>query len=224
MELMKLLYLDTETAGLTPDHALLEVALLIEIDGKIEHELNIHLQPDPTDKIDQKALEVNHLTDEQLASSGRITTTEAYRRIKSVFLSYVNKYDKADKLFLVGQNTGFDHSFLSRLWEKNGDPYLGSFIHYHKIDLIALTAAFKMVGVLPSGDALPNMKLESLCKFFKLGDQTHTALDDIRKTREIFILYLSKMGYLKPFWYLANHANHQNCRQIDSQGAVPASP
>lgn len=80
------------------------------------------------------------------------------------------------------------------LWKRNHDDYLGSFVHYNKIDLIALTASFKLAGVLPSDERLPNMKLESLCKYFHLEAQAHDALSDIRQTREIF---LRMVGHLK---------------------------
>ena len=85
----------------------------------------------------------------------------------------------------MGQNVGFDYSFLLELWKRQGDDYLGSFIHYHKIDLIALTCTFKLAGAFEK--PLPNMKLETLCNYFSLTEQTHDALDDIRKTREIFL-------------------------------------
>lgn len=86
----------------------------------------------------------------------------------------------------MGQNVGFDYGFLQELWKRQGDDYLGSFIHYHKIDLIAITATMRLAGILPK-EKLPNMKLASLCDYFGLGEQTHDSMDDIRKTRDIFL-------------------------------------
>lgn len=106
--------------------------------------------------------------------------------MKSIFLTYVDRYNKEDKMYLMGQNVGFDYGFLLELWKRQGDDYLGSFIHYHKIDLIALTSMFRIAGILPK-EKLPNMKLESLCKYFGFSAQTHDSLSDIRQTREIFL-------------------------------------
>lgn len=115
----------------------------------------------------------------------RLEPIEVYKKLKSIFLTYVDRYNKEDKLYLMGQNVQFDYGFLLELWKRQGDDYLGSFIHYHKIDLIALTCTFKLAGAFQK--PLPNMKLASLCDYFGLTAQTHDSLDDIKKTREIFI-------------------------------------
>lgn len=86
----------------------------------------------------------------------------------------------------MGQNVHFDYGFLLELWKRQGDDYLGSFIHYHKIDLIALTATMRLSGKIPK-EKLPSLKLQALCDYFNIGKQTHDSLDDIKKTREIFL-------------------------------------
>lgn len=86
-------------------------------------------------------------------------------------------------MYLVGQNVQFDYGFLQELWKKQGDDYLGSFIHHNKIDLIAVTALMKLSGKID----IPNMKLQTLCEKFGLGEQKHDSMDDIEKTREIFV-------------------------------------
>ena len=111
---------------------------------------------------------------------------DAYKKLKSIFLTHIDRYNKEDKLYLVGQNVHFDYGFLLELWKKQGDDYLGSFIHYHKIDLIALTCAMRLAGILTK-EKLPSMKLAELCRYFELGEQTHDSMDDIRKTREVFL-------------------------------------
>lgn len=85
----------------------------------------------------------------------------------------------------MGQNVHFDYGFLLELWKRQGDDYLGSFIHYHKIDLIALTASLRLAGVKPF-DKAPNLKLQSLCDLFALPSQKHDALSDIRQTRYVY--------------------------------------
>lgn len=99
-------------------------------------------------------------------------------------------------MYLVGQNVHFDYGFLLELWKRQGDDYLGSFIHYHKIDLIALTCAFKMAGILDK--SLISMKLQALCDYFGLERQTHDACSDIRQTKEIFDKFINHLKNLSP--------------------------
>lgn len=181
------MYLDCETAGLDPKkNPIIQISGIIEIDDQIVKEFDFKLRPLPTDTIDPKALEVNHITAEQLTDPERLEPIEAYKKLKSIFLTYIDRYNKEDKLYLMGQNVGFDYGFIQELWKRQGDDYLGSFIHYHKIDLIALTATLRLSGKLTK-EKLPNMKLETLCRYFGLGEQKHDSLDDIRKTRDIFL-------------------------------------
>lgn len=188
---MKLLYLDTETGGLDPKaNPALQISGIIELDGKIAQEFDLRLRPHPSAVISPEALRINKLDPERLHDPDRLEPIDAYKRLKSIFLTYIDKYDRSDKFYLVGQNVHFDYGFLLALWERNGDPYLGSFIHYHKIDLIALTAALRLAGKLPTDERLPSMKLEALCHYFQMPEQTHDSMSDIRQTREIFGRYV----------------------------------
>jgi DNA polymerase-3 subunit epsilon len=188
---MKLLFCDTETGGLDPKtNPLLQVSLIVDITGKDPQEFDLRLRPHSAAVIDPKALQINNLDPERLHDPDRLTHDEAYRKLKSIFLTYIDRYDRADKFYLVGQNVHFDYGFLLELWNRNGDGYLGSFVHYHKIDLIALTAALRLVGKLPTDGRLPSMKLEALCSYFQMPKQTHDSMSDIRQTREIFGKYL----------------------------------
>jgi len=185
--LIKILYLDVETGGLDcKKNPIIQLSGIIEIEGQIVKEFDFKLRPFQDAIIEDKALEVNKITREQLLDPDRLEQKEAYKKLKSIFLTYIDRYNKEDKLYLMGQNVHFDYGFLLELWNKQGDSYLGSFVHYHKIDLIALTTTFRLAGVLPK-DKLPSMKLEALCRYFGLGEQQHDSMDDIRKTREIFL-------------------------------------
>lgn len=199
---LKLLYLDTETSGLDPkQNALLQISGIIEIiepnKTTITKEFDFKLRPHPSAIIEDKALKCNHTTREQLLDPDRLEPIDVYKKLKSIFLTHINRYDKQDKLYLVGQNVHFDYGFLLELWKRHQDDYLGSFIHHNKIDLIALTASFKIAGVLPSDERLPNMKLESLCRYFGLDDQKHDSLSDIKQTRQIFIRMVDYLKHLQ---------------------------
>jgi DNA polymerase-3 subunit epsilon len=188
---VKLLHLDTETGGLDAKvNPLLQVSGIIEIDGEEKSTFDLRLRPHPSSVVSPEALKINKLDPERLHDPDRLSNEEAYKRLKSIFLTYIDRYDKKDKFYLCGQNVHFDYGFLLELWMRNGDPYLGSFVHYHKIDLIALTASLRLAGKLPTGDRLPSMKLEALCDYFGMEKQTHDSMSDIRQTKEIFGRYV----------------------------------
>lgn len=188
---MKLLFLDTETGGLDCKiNPALQISGIVEVDGKILQEFDLRLRPHTSSVVDPKALSVNGLDPERLYDPDRLDPIDAYKKLKSIFLTYIDKYDREDKFYLVGQNVHFDYGFLLELWNRQGDNYLGSFIHYHKIDLIALTAALRLAGKLPTDERLPSMKLASLCEYFQMPVQTHDSMSDIRQTREIFQKYV----------------------------------
>lgn len=188
---MKLLYLDTETSSLDSKLGCpLQISGIIEIGGVVKQEFDFRLRPHPLAVIDQKALSINGLDAERLHDPDRLEPIDAYKKLKSIFLTHIDKYDKSDKFYLVGQNVHFDYGFLLELWNRQGDNYLGSFIHYHKIDLIAMTATLRLAGKLPSDARLPSMKLSALCAYFGMAQQTHDSMSDIRQTREIFERYI----------------------------------
>lgn len=206
---MKILYLDTETGGLDPKkNPIIQLSGILEITGEnipkiqskgipLYREFDFHLRPPlPTPSfpstIDPAALKVSGLTPEDLLNPDRLEPIDAYRKLKSIFLTYIDRYDKSDKLYLMGQNVHFDYGFLQELWRSQGDDYLGSFIHYHKIDLIALTASLRLAGVFAR--PLPNMKLSSLCEYFGMGEQEHNSLADIRQTRDIFKRFIDALS------------------------------
>lgn len=196
----KFLYLDCETGGLDPKkNPIIQLSGILEVPSKgILREFDLRLRPLPSDLVEDQALAVNGITKEELTDPARLEPIEAYKALKSIFLTYVDRYDKKDKFYLIGQNVNFDYGFLLELWKRQGDDYLGSFIHHNKIDLIALTASFKLAGVIKDqpeiGKPLPNMKLATLCKYFGLTDQSHDSLDDIRKTRQIYLRMVSALS------------------------------
>jgi len=179
----KVLFFDVETTGTDPKiHDIIQLAFLIEVNGVIKERQNIFMQPFRYDTIDEKALEVNKLTLEQIKKFPH--PRQVYPVINKVFSKYVDKYDKNDKFYPAGYNVYFDLSFLFEYWNKNDDPYFGSFCNWHRLDPLAIAFMLEYTGKIPP---LENYKLETVCNFFKIQIKAHDAMSDITATRELLL-------------------------------------
>lgn len=86
----------------------------MDIDGQEAERFDIRLAPNPAATIEQEALDVAGVTLEQVKSYQPME--DGYRQLVSILSKYVNKFDKRDKMYLVGyNNAGFDNSFLINL-------------------------------------------------------------------------------------------------------------
>ena len=179
---MKILYLDTETTGITANSAVIQFAGIIEIDGKVKKEFNIRCKPHKNADISEKALEVTGMTLDIINSYQE--PKEAFEEIESIFEKYCNKFDRSDKFILIGQNIKFDFQKLSEFYIRLGNKYLGSWINFKLMfDTLPVIQALQLVNKLP---VLENNKLITWCNHFNIKlENAHDALADIRATREL---------------------------------------
>lgn len=186
----KILFIDTETTGLDPHkNGIIQVSGIIEIDGDIKEEFNIKCQPMTGDAVDAKALEVTGTTHEMIQSY--ISGADGYRRLVSIFDKYVSKFDKNDKFQVVGYNVRYDMEMLKSWFDKNGNPYMGSYMTWQPFDVMSVCHMLKYMGVLN----LPNYKLSTLCEHFGITIKAHDAMSDITATRELSRVLLSRITY-----------------------------
>ncbi len=80
--------------------------------------------------------------------------------------------------------------FLFKLFQKCGDPYCGSYIDYHKLDVASLVLFFKIRGYLPD---LEGYKLVDVCKALNIELNAHKAEDDIIATRKVYRILMDKI-------------------------------
>lgn len=181
----KIFWFDTETTGIDCKiNSMVQLAALVEIDGKIEDEVNLFFQPLPNRVINPEALEVNKRTIEEIntfppAESG-------IKLLKSLFDKYVDKYDKNDKFVPAGFRVDFDCDFLRETWFQAGDKYgPGSYIFNCSLDVRSMVSEL----IIKTGLRLPNYKLETICKHYWIDIAgAHNALVDIKATRELYLL------------------------------------
>jgi DNA polymerase-3 subunit epsilon len=174
-----------ETGGLNPKKsALLQLAGIIEIDGKEECDFNYLIAPFDDDEIVQKALEVNGFSMEQVK---KFTSPEkSYNQFVKLLDSYVSKYNKQDKFFFVGYNShSFDMPFVRTFFTKNKNKFFGSYFHYPSLDVMILA----LEELKEERPRMKNFKLSTVAKEMGIELEEaslHDALYDIKLTREIY--------------------------------------
>lgn len=177
---MKVFYFDTETTGFdSVKHDIIQIAGIVEVNGKEMSEFNFKCQPFNYAAVEEQALEVNKITMEALRTfpEPRII----YNQLIGVLNKYVDRYDKADKFTIAGQNASFDAGFLKEFFIKNGDSYFGSWFNYQHVDLVAFSRVLQYAGLLDT----ENVRLATLAEKFGVELKAHDALEDIRATREL---------------------------------------
>jgi DNA polymerase-3 subunit epsilon len=189
--MIKRIFIDTETGGTEKEHALLQLAGIItfednehpfETKTEIKEEFNFFIKPFPEDIIEDGALEVNHLTREQIATfeEPRIV----YNKFIEILAKYVNKFDKQDKFFFLAYNSPFDNQMLRTFFNKIGDKYFGSWFWTPDI-CIMRKAADEFIHIRQE---FSNFQLSTVAKHLNIEQEgdLHDALTDIRLTIKLF--------------------------------------
>ena len=107
---MKILFIDTETTGLSfQKSGLTQLSGIVRIDKKDVETFNFFIKPFKGAEINQKALEVQGRTVEDFEEEKYTSEEKAYFYFKKVLEKYVNKYDKNDKFVVAGYNLSLIH-------------------------------------------------------------------------------------------------------------------
>lgn len=189
---MKLCFADVETTGV--DHkrnGIIQLAGSIcnlDDDNKLIElsSFNYKLKPMPNDIIEDRALQVNGITREQLMkfTDSRVV----YSYFTGILSEHCDKYDKEDKLFFAGYNSRFDYDFMRSWFEKCGDNYFGSFFFFPPLDVMNIA----IFHLMQERHILSNFKLETVANHLgiRTNGNLHDAMVDIEITKKIFVKYL----------------------------------
>lgn len=98
---------------------------------------------------------------------------------------FVDRYDKTDKMYLIGYNINFDAEWMRAMFIRNKNEFFGSYFFYPPIDVMQL-AAYKFMknNIHPE-----NFKLATVCKQvgIRVDDKNlHDAMYDISITRQLY--------------------------------------
>lgn len=191
---MKILWLDTETTGVTANSYPYQFAGIIEIDGEVKEKFDIKCKPFSDAEISQEALTVTGKTEEEIKSYQ--DPKEAYNQIITIFSKYIDKFDKTDKFVIAGHNVSFDFDMTLKWFKKCGDNYFGSWVEYKRnFDTLAVIRSFQVVGIFPITE---NNKLTTIAE--KLGiklEFAHDAMYDIEATRLVGLRLMKALEKIK---------------------------
>ena len=136
---MKIVYLDTETTGLDRQkQSIIQLAGVIEdtATGKTD-DFNYRLRPYTKADWEENAWKTHHITPD--IADLYPDQGEAYRAFKALLKTYVDPYNRGDKIYVCGYNVQFDIDFMINWFKFNRDNYFFSFFHsshltplYHK--------------------------------------------------------------------------------------------
>jgi len=171
--------MDVETTGIDPGvNSIWEIGFIItDIDLDVKCARSFRIAPLDNTEIDLKALELNHITEQELKSFEDPNSVR--RQLLVIFDKYVNKFNPADKFFFLGYNARFDYNFLYSWFTKQEFKFLGSYFHSPPLDIMSL-----------AGIELMDKRSTVATELGVEVDETrlHEALYDIELTLQIYKL------------------------------------
>ena len=174
----KILWLDLETTGLSAyRNDVVQIAALVEIDGKVVQEFEAKLAPMTDGVITPEALKIHGYTEEILWAFP--PARNGIKAFVSTLSQYVDRYDKNDKFVVAGYYVAFDMDFLRQTFRKVGEQYFGSYFYSALLDVQAVTAIAILEGL-----RLADYKLATVCASQGIKIDAHNAMSDIKATRE----------------------------------------
>lgn len=189
--IVKLFY-DLETTGLDERiHSIHQIAGMFEVDGKIVETFNFKVAPHPKAQIDPQALSTCKVTEEQIRAYPSMQ--EVYKQFVGMLKKYCNRFDKTDKIWLVGfNNRKFDDIFLSAWFKQNGDEFFPAWFWPDSLDVLVL-ASQHLIHVRSQ---MPSFKLKRVAMTLQIPvdeSKLHDGLYDVGLTYQIYQVLTNKL-------------------------------
>lgn len=179
----KIIFIDTETGGVNPEKAaLIQLSGIIRIDKKDVEKFNFYIKPFENSEVNEKALEVQGRTLEELKTGKYVEEKEVYKQFIKLLDKYIDKYDRTDKFIVAGYNVRFDVDILKAFFQRHGNNFLFSYLDSSMLDPLYSIRLLQIAEVLP---VLENNKLETWCKYFGIELKAHDSLEDIEATKKL---------------------------------------
>jgi len=180
-ETSKILFFDVETQGLLSNyHGICQIACILDIDGTTVWEWESIVRPPHLNRTSDQAVKIHGINNERMYYEG-IDYEELHFELTSNLGTYIDKYDRNDKATPSAFNGNFDYGFISEVFSRNSDDYMGSLLNHRIIDPLAYYRFY----AVKYGWALENMKLKTIANALDIEITAHDALSDTRALREI---------------------------------------
>lgn len=184
--MIKKFFFDLETTGL--DHtvnAIHQLSGCIEIDDTVVEEFNFKMRPWDGAIIEPKALETCNVDLETIMAYE--PEEEVFKKFMAMVQRYVKKFDKKDKMYMIGfNNAAFDNRWLRRWYEMNmRDDYFNSFFWGNTLDVMVLASEY----LLEKRVGMENFKLMNVARACGIEideSKLHDAQYDIELTRNVY--------------------------------------
>jgi DNA polymerase III epsilon subunit-like protein len=119
---MKIIWLDTETSGLSPErNDIIQLAAIAEIDGKVVGEFEGKCRPFDPHAVEEEAIKTHGHNLEEIIKWP--DPNELKCSFCAFMAQHVDKFNKLDKFIPAGQNPQFDINFIQHFFLKNKDVY-----------------------------------------------------------------------------------------------------
>lgn len=152
-----------------------------------------NFQPFPSDMVDQKALEKNGLTEDQIVEW--VSPLEAHSSMVDFLGGCMDKYNPADKAWFAGYNVqSFDYPLLRSWFNKCGDKFFGSWWWYPPLDVMNMAALL----FLDTRVKLENFQLATVAREMGVSvdeSMLHDADYDINITVQLFKMIVKTMNW-----------------------------
>ena len=179
-------FVDLETTGLVPgEAAIIQLAAIRDVDGKIAGEMNIKIRPFPGALISPKALECNGISrDELFEDKERMEYADAYAEFLQ-FTGLAGFVRPVDRCWFAGYNSiRFDFPHMEAMAGRFNEKYFYAKFHFPGIDVAVLAAQYFRT----TRHLFPDFKLGTVAK--SLGVEPmgnlHDAMCDVHLTRDIY--------------------------------------
>lgn len=177
---MKILFIDTETGGLSQNSALIQLSGIVQI-GKNEAEVfNFYVKPFPNSEVTDEALAIQKRTREEIETFENEEIV--FQKFIDILDKYIDKYDKNDKFILAGYNINFDKDVIYRFFKRNGNNFFFSYVQGISLDPLYMIAPLQLLNKLP---VLDNNKLKTWCDYFNIPLINHDSLQDVIATKKL---------------------------------------
>lgn len=180
------IFYDVETTGLDPNKNYIhQLAGIVEVNGEVAESFDIKSGVAPGLSVTKEALAVCNISVDDLARYQ--SPKSAHTQFTRILKKYVDRFDRHDKIWLVGYNNRyFDDYFLRNWFLLNGDNYFGSYFWSDSQDTMTLASVYL------EGERriwMKDFRLETVAKEIGIcidESRLHDASYDAELTRQVY--------------------------------------